>query len=573
MKLYSNLFIVFCCCSLLTTYLNAQEIDSLTVKVRDAANNAPIVEATVRLYDETETLIGEEVTDGNGNAGFNLATLSVDLKARYTTRLGQPYPNPFASHTSIPVSLSSPANLTGAVYDLLGREIATAGRLLATGSHWFDVDLGGLPSGMYLFRLSSRGREIGSTILNYAGPRSGRAAEVRVISGANSIAADKPSAPGTFRLEISHQNYRWVLYDSLEINGKTTQYVSMTEVEFIPEFGTDETRKFTLIADARSGLDVPRDLEFHPLRPYELWVVNRAFDGTVTYWWDPVTDSVAFLRVRDKYANHFMEEVSAIAFSEGELFATAQESINTYDNRYPPNNFMGPALWTADTAIYGKDGLPDWGDLGSHLDMLHESPHGMGIAHDKGNAYWYFDGFYSNIVYYDFQQDHGPGKDDHSDGIVRRYMNAKVKRLSGVPGHMVLDKTTDWLYICDPGNSRVTRLGTKTGKWIDWGNVDTSQTEYLMEYSRYGNATYKVVADKNLVWPSGIALHEKRLFVTDNKTGEIIAFDPLNGKELNRISTAAESIMGIEIGPDGRIWYVDAAKNQLMRIDIVEEPD
>jgi len=30
--------------------------------------------------------------------------------------------------------------------------------------------------------------------------------------------------------------------------------------------------------------------------------------------------------------------------------------------------------------------------------------------------------------------------------------------------------------------------------------------------------------------------------------------------------------MGIEIGPDGRIWYVDAAKNQLMRID-VEEPD
>ena len=37
--------------------------------------------------------------------------------------------------------------------------------------------------------------------------------------------------------------------------------------------------------------------------------------------------------------------------------------------------------------------------------MLHESPLGMGIAHDHDNVYWYNDGFYNELVRYDFQQD------------------------------------------------------------------------------------------------------------------------------------------------------------------------
>ena len=567
MKFYSILFTAFCCC-LLATSLSAQETDSLTVKARDAADNAAISGATVRLYDETGTFIDEAETNENGNAGFNLATSSVDLKVRYTTSLGQPHPNPFTSHTSIPVSLNSPVTLTGAVFDLLGREIAGTSRLLATGSHSFDVNLEGLPSGMYLFRLSSQGTEIGSTMLNHAGSGTSGAAEVRVVTGAGAVIADKPSAPGTYRFEISHPNYRTVVEEDVQVNGRTSKFVFMTRVEFVPEFGTDDTRKFTVIADARSGLDVPRDLEFHPLRPNELWVVNRAFDGTVTYW-NPGTDSMASLRVRDEWANHFMEEVSAIAFSDGEEFGTAQETTNTYDNQAPGNNFMGPALWTSDTSIYSKRDLSGWGDLGSHLDMLHESPNGMGIAHDNNNVYWYFDGSNGTIVYYDFQVDHGPGWDDHLDGIVRRYVNAQVTRVPGIPGHMILDKTTGWLYICDPGGRRVTRLDTKTGEWM--GSLVPLERG-IAEYSRYGNATYEVVVNKNLRRPSGIALHKDRLFVTDNETGEIIAFD-LTGKELNRISTNAESIMGIEIGPEGRIWYVDATTNQVVRIDVTEEPD
>ncbi len=573
MKYHCTIFTFICCCCLAGTAAYGQTVDSLTVKVRNIADNGAITEATVRLYEEGGELIGQRESDENGNAGFNLSTLSADLPLRYSTRLGQSYPNPFSSRTTVPVTLGSSANLSGTLFDLLGREITATDGLVGAGSHSFDLDLSGLPSGMYLFRLSGDGEEIGSVMLNHAGSGSTGKASMRIVRGAgSSSAADKPAAPGTFRLVVSHPNYRTVTEDDITIEGTTVRFIMMTRVEFVPEFGTEETRTFRVIADARSGLDVPRDLEFNPLRPFELWVVNRTFDGTVTYW-HPGTDSMNSFRVRDKYANHFMEEVSAIAFSETDLFGTAQETVNTYDGQLPGgNNFMGPALWTADTNIYSKRDLAGWGELGAHLDMLHESPNGMGIAHDHANAYWYADGYYGNIVYYDFQQDHGPGWDDHSDGIVRRYVNANISRIPGVPGHLILDKESGWLYICDPGNRRITRLNTKTGSFLSDGNAHGVQMEPLVEYSSYGGATYEILVNEKLRRPSGIALHEGRLFVTDNETGEIIAFD-LEGTELNRISTNAESIMGIEIGPDGRIWYVDAGTNQVVRIDIDEIVD
>ncbi|MGE3802754.1 MAG: T9SS type A sorting domain-containing protein, partial [Candidatus Kapaibacterium sp.] len=487
--------------------------------------------------------------------------------------LGEPYPNPFTSHTTLPISLRSPARLTGAVYDLLGRELASVEGDLGIGSHSFDLDLSGVPAGVYLFHLSSEGKEIGSIRLNHSGSGTNGNVNLHILRGIGTPpAADKPAIPGTFSLVISHPNYKTATEENVTIEGKTVKFIMMTRIEFIPEFGTDENRTFTVIADARSGLDVPRDLEFNPMHPEQLWVVNRAFDGTVTYW-NPGTAEMTSFRVRDQYANHFMEEVSAIAFSETEVFATSQESVNTYDGQLPGgNNFMGPALWTADTTIYSKEGLEDWGELGSHLDMLHASPNGMGIAHDHDNAYWYADGFGGNIVYYDFQKDHGPGHDDHSDGIIRRYIDARISRVPGVPGHMILDKASGWLYICDPGNRRVTRLNTKTGSYSGSGETFFPDYEQVSEFSTYTGATYEVFVNNNLRHPSGIALHNGRIFVTDNETGDIIAYD-LTGKELNRISTNAQSIMGIEIGPDGKIWYVDAEANQVVRIDVKDVGD
>ena len=547
------------------TIVSAQETDSLTVRVRDIADNSPIDGATVRLYNLDGTLFGEKVTGENGTVGISFTTTSAPLDVQFTTNLGNAYPNPFGEQTSIPVSLKSAARLSGTLYNLLGKPVASSESLLGSGTHAFDVRMGNLPAGAYIFRLTNNGREVGSVVLRHTGEGAHEETSVNILRGAGTFlpGADKPAA-GTFRLEVTHPNYTSFVDEALEVNGRTVKVVQVKRVEFIAEFGTDETRKFVVVGNAQDGLSVPRDLEFHPTRPNELWTVNRSFDGTVTFYNAGTEQQIADKR-DDRYGNHFMEEVSAIAFGDGDFFGTAQETTNTYDNQAPGNNFTGPALWTSDTSIY--DRAHQTGELlGSHMDMLHESPNGMGIAHDNNNAYWYYDGYYGNIVYYDFVEDHGPGEDDHSDGIVRRYMDATVSRVPGIPGHMILDKSTGWLYTCDPGTRRVTRLDTKTGSVISSGNVDGSQLEPLAEYTRYGGATYQVLVGEGLERPCGIELYDGKLFVTDNRTNEIIAFD-LEGKELNRISTPAESIMGITVGPNGKIWYVDAEADQVVRID------
>lgn len=64
------------------------------------------------------------------------------------------------------------------------------------------------------------------------------------------------------------------------------------------------------------------------------------------------------------------------------------------------------------------------GGNGSHLDMLHESPYCQGIASETLNRFWVVDGNLGDIVMYDFKADHGPGNNDHADGVVHRPKHA-----------------------------------------------------------------------------------------------------------------------------------------------------
>ena len=68
--------------------------------------------------------------------------------------LHQNYPNPFNPTTTIAFSLSQPAEVTIAVYDMNGRQVAELfqGRKSA-GSHSVTFDAAGLPSGIYIARL------------------------------------------------------------------------------------------------------------------------------------------------------------------------------------------------------------------------------------------------------------------------------------------------------------------------------------------------------------------------------------------------------------------------------------
>ena len=330
----------------------------------------------------------------------------------------------------------------------------------------------------------------------------------------------------------------------------------------VPELG-GASRSFEVVADASDGLDTPRDSAFNPERPNELWTVNQATDSVVLF----VNPGKSTQRVdvrKDAFANHFMEEVSSIAFGQPGTFATCQESRNTYDNLAPPNDFMGPTLWPSDSSIFAAVNQDPRGDmLGSHIDMLHESPLCMGIEHVENNAYFVFDGLHGHVVYYDFKRDHGPGYDDHSDGVVRRYVEASVTRVPGVPGHLALDRDSGWLYVADPGGRRVIRLDVRTGRVVPLSPSGLS--EPLAEYSRVVDFDVEVFAS-GLQVPSGLVVDDGRVFVSDIATGEIIAYDT-DGDELARAETPARGIMGMTLGPDGKLWYVDGVENQLVRLD------
>ena len=334
------------------------------------------------------------------------------------------------------------------------------------------------------------------------------------------------------------------------------------ETPEVPEFGFGAPEVRT-VAQSSSGLDVPRDLDFHPVRD-ELWTVNRGFEGSVIYT-ELSTPNQEALRRADAFSNHFMAEVSAMAMGADDTFATCQESRNTYGGQTPPNDFMGPTLWPADLDIYAQVNQNLFGALGgSHLDMLHQSPNCMGIEHDSDNAFWVFDGENGHIVYYDFQVPHVYGGDDHSDGIVRRYDEVDVERVPDVPSHMALDHETGVLYIADTGTGRIIAMDTTSGE--EAGNL-FAFNEPLEEFTRYEGVDHWTVVPRGgtLEQPSGLALVDGRLFVTDHANGQIVAFST-QGEELGRIDTGADKIMGITVDADGRLCFVDAGSDKLLRI-------
>ena len=319
----------------------------------------------------------------------------------------------------------------------------------------------------------------------------------------------------------------------------------------------------TQIASAADGLRVPRDLAFHNTRADELWVVNRADDSTVTITNASQSTRTALKRV-DGYALHFMEEVSSLAFGKPDQFATCQESRNTYNNQGPPNDFMGPALWSADTAIYAVENPIG---LGSHLDMLHESPLCMGIAHVVDNVFWTFDGMTGSLSFYDFQEDHGAGYDDHSDGVIYRYADGQLQRVPDVPSHLAYDLEGHMLYVADSGNHRLGRMDVTVGA----PGPRLPSKEPGVIYQRYLDAVVEdvVAAPTSLLdTPSGLELYQDMLWVTDNANGRISVFAK-DGTRLNWLDTGLQpgALMGLTFGPDGRIYFVDAVDNRVLRVD------
>jgi hypothetical protein len=333
----------------------------------------------------------------------------------------------------------------------------------------------------------------------------------------------------------------------------------------------DVSGQLEVVLDASDGLNRPQDLDFNPERPGELWVVNRN-DDSVTIVTDAPEDSRSSEHIIDPYALHFMERVSSIAFGAPGTFGTCQDSRNTYNGNAAPDNFMGPALWSHDMEVFGKSnpdavaylssksGMPT--DLGSHLDMLHESPLCVGIAWDQLNVYWVFDGAHDAIVRYDFREDHGPGFDDHSDGIITRYIEGEVARVNGAVAHLELDPDADELLIADAGNGRVLALDTTSGRVGE----QLRSRELGVDHHTKDDAAFEVLID-GLVQPGGIVLIDDHVVVTDVGTGEVLIFTRA-GKQIATLDTgrgpdALAGLTGLSLDD---LWVVDADADEVLRL-------
>ena len=324
------------------------------------------------------------------------------------------------------------------------------------------------------------------------------------------------------------------------------------------------------------GLFKPRDLDFHTLpgRTNELWVINEnsaSFDpnfggSTVTYYNAGSNEQWADYR-KDSYSGHFMHTASAISFSDNGGFAN---TLDVQDANGNPNGyFSGCTLWDSDTTIYAR--INQNGPLlGSHWDMVHQSPFSIGIAAETENIYWLFDGYHNTVAKYNFQEphpDHEHGGEDHSDGIVYRYDEIDIERVSGLSSHMVLDKETGYLYICDTGNQRIIKMNTNTG------SINYSLTPYgenIEGYYSMIGVQYETIIDSGLILPTGIDIYENYLIVSDYSNGDVIFYDLDNlgiNQELKRLHTDRENdLMSIKVGPNGTIWYVGTNTNELIQI-------
>jgi len=332
---------------------------------------------------------------------------------------------------------------------------------------------------------------------------------------------------------------------------------------------------FEVVIDAEQGLADARDMAFDPEDPGTLWVVNR-FDDSVSIVFDAGTPQQSFDNRVDPYALHFMEKVSSIDFGAPGTFGTCQESRNTYNDQAPPNDFMGPALWSSNLDVFAESnpaaveyltqlfGQPT--DLGSHLDMQHETPLCTGIAWERDNIYWTYDGLSGHIDRVDFQDDHGPGYDDHSDGITAEYTGLGIEYVEGVPNHMEFDPDTSMLYIADPANSRIVMLDTTSGT----RGADLDVTEPGTQHYQVDGATAQdlIGPEAGLDQPSGLDLVDGVLFVSDYGTGLIHAFDVTTGEEIDRLTTnrGAGTVINLIAPSLDELWLVDHDADEIIRV-------
>ena len=326
--------------------------------------------------------------------------------------------------------------------------------------------------------------------------------------------------------------------------------------------GTAASVTLTPIYSPGAAMD-PIDLAFRGDTSDELWLVGYG-DNTLHRGAGLTTDTPTFKRILDPAAGHFMLKPPALAMGTPEFFATCGDNMNEHGGGDGSNRFfMGPALFSTDPAILGKRTS---GGLGSHMDMLHNTPLCRGIAHVSANIYWVFNAMDSSLDKYNFNKDHGPGNDDHSDGEIYRYAMGQVRGLDGTPSHVFYDAEDEFLYVADTGNARIVRLDTTKG--TKGGPLARANEPLKDEGVMNGTKVEEVVPAGTLTKPSGLEVHGGLIYVTDAATSTIHVFDK-TGAEVRKLATGlpAGSLAGLAFGPGGKAYFTDRVGGKVYRID------
>ena len=245
-----------------------------------------------------------------------------------------------------------------------------------------------------------------------------------------------------------------------------------------------------------------------------------------------------------------MRRTVAMAMGVGTPFWASCADFWTGNTTDVPVQFVGPSLWSSDLDFHG---VTPPGLNGSHYDMLHGTPWCTGIAWEVDNVYWALNGELGALDRVNFNDDHGPGEADHSDGEYERYAIGEFAHVETVPSHMEIDG--DWLYVADAGNNRVMRLDITSGR--DGDTTTTFDPVPVVEMRRETLEEF-VSPDAGLELPSGLVVRDGIVYVSEFVSAQIHAFD-LDGVAVGSIdlSDVVDTVTGLDIGPEGWLYFTD----------------